>query len=185
VSYPKDVVLKNKKRVVLRPFQAGDEDLLKQFYGSFPDRERWFIPYDMMKPELQCRWSEEPGVECLYSIVAFCEDRLVAHANLHVGGKGHYTSHVGRVLIKVQPSFRQQRLGTWMILDLIKLAMEKELGVLRVDLVVGIDDATIDGLLKFDFKKEATLPAYALDPEGRCYDLLIMIKHLHKDFGDF
>lgn len=185
MKYPKDVVLKNKKRVIIRPYEASDEADIEQFYSSFPEKERWFIPFDMMKPEMQCKWSETVGRECLYSIVAWCDDRLVAHTNLHVGGKGNYTSHVGRILIKVLPEFRQQRLGTWMLLDLIKLAMEKELRDLRVDLIVGIDDMAIEGLKRFDFFKHAVLEDYAMDADGKRYDMLMMTKRLHRDFGDF
>lgn len=185
MKYPKDVVLKNKKIAVIRPFQMEDEALLRQFYAHFSTWERWFIPYEMMCSELQCQWSEAAGMDCLFSVVAFCEGELVAHANLHVRGNGHCTSHVGRVLVKVLPAFRGQRLGTWMILDLIKLAMEKELRDLRVDLVVGIDDAAIEALRKFDFFKQAVLSDYAMDPEGRRYDMVILTKRLHKDYGDF
>ena len=185
MKYPKEVVLKNKKQVILRPYAPEDEERLKAFYNSLSEKERWFIPHDMMKPDLQCKWTEALGRECLYSIVAICEDRLVAHTNLHVGGKGNYTSHVGRLLIKVLPSFRQQRLGTWMLLDLIKLAMEKELRDLRMELVIGIDDMAIEGLRRFDFFKLAVLEEYAMDADGKRYDMLIMSKRLHRDFGDF
>lgn len=185
MKYPKEVVLINKKVAVIRPFQPGDETLLTQFYAHFNPTERWFIPHELFRSELQCQWSETIGVDCLYSVVAFCEQRLVAHANLRVQGKGHCTSHVGRVLVKVLPAFRQQRLGTWMILDLIKLAMEKELRDLRVDLVVGVDDAAIEALRKFDFFKQAILPDYAMDPDGRRYDMVVLTKRLHKDYGDF
>jgi ribosomal protein S18 acetylase RimI-like enzyme len=185
VKYPKDVVLKNQKRVIIRPYEPADELHLQQFYNSFSEKERWFIPHDMMKPDLQCKWSETVGTECLYSIVAFCEDRLVAHTNLHVGGLANCTSHVGRLLIKVLPEFRWQRLGTWMLLDLIKLAMEKGLRDLRMELFVGIDDMAIEGLRRFDFFKLAVLEEFAMDAEGKRYDMLIMTKRLHQDFGDF
>jgi ribosomal protein S18 acetylase RimI-like enzyme len=185
VQYPKDVVLKNKKRVIIRPYESADEALLRKFYLSFPEKERWFVPYNMMRPDMQCTWSDETGRECLYSIVAFCGETLVAHTNLHVGGQGDHVSHVGRLLIKVLPEYRQQRLGTWMLLDLIKLAMEKGLRDLRVDLVVGVDDMAIDGLRRFDFFKSAVIEEYAMDPAGDRYDILIMIKRLHRDFGDF
>lgn len=185
MKYPREVVLKNKKQAIIRPYALADELLLEEFYHSFPKKERWFIPYDMMKPDLQCKWNEALGRECLFSIVAACDERLVAHTNLHVGGKGDYTRHVGGLMIKVLPSFRQQRLGTWMLLDLIKLAMEKELRDLRMELIIGIDDMAIEGLRRFDFFKLAVLEEYAMDADGKRYDMLIMTKRLHRDFGDF
>lgn len=185
MKYPKDVILKNSKHVQIRPYSPEDEENLKRFYMSIPEKERWFIPYDMMKPEMQCEWSEHGGKECLYSIIATSEDQIIAHGNLHEGAEGPYTRHVGKLRLKVSPSFRGQRLGTWMVLDLIKLAIERGLLDLRIDLIMGIDATVIDGLYKLDFFQRATLEDYAIDSEGNRHDMIVMMKRLHKDYGDF
>lgn len=185
MKYPKDVILKNSEHVLIRPYSVEDETRLQQFYNSIPPQERWFIPYDMMKHEMQCQWSEDSGRECLFSIIALCNDQIVAHANLLEGSEGHYAKHVGRLHVKVVPAFRGQRLGTWMILDLIRLAMKRELRDLRIDLITGTDEATIEGLGKLDFYKQAVLENYIIDADGNRRDLVIMTKKLHKDFGDF
>lgn len=185
MKYPKDIVLKNSVRVVLRPYEMEDRALLERFYQSISEYDRWFIPDDMMSPELQCKWSEKSGRECNFSIVAIDSDKIVAHANLQVSDEGHYTRHVGRLNIMVSQSFRRQRLGTWMVLDLVKLAMEKELRDLRVDFVTGLEDDAIDSMRKLDFFKQAVLEDYVMDPEGRRHDLVIMTKRLHRDFGDY
>ncbi|MCK7504745.1 MAG: GNAT family N-acetyltransferase [Desulfobacterales bacterium] len=57
--------------------------------------------------------------------------------------------------IIVLPEFRQKRLGSWMLLDLIHLAMDKGLRELRADFVVGIEDAAIEAAYKLDFFKKA------------------------------
>jgi len=85
----------------------------------------------------------------------------------------------------VLPEFRQKRLGSWMLLDLIHLAMDKGLRDLRADFVVGIEDAAIEAACKLDFFKKAVLEDFIIDPQGQLHDLLIMTKHLHKDWGDF
>jgi DNA primase catalytic subunit len=72
-----------------------------------------------------------------------------------------------------------------MILDLIKLAMERELRDLRIDLLLDIDATAIDALNKLDFFQRAVLEAYAVDPDGNRHDVVIMTKRLHKDFGDY
>jgi hypothetical protein len=120
----------------------------------------------------------------VYSIVALTEDRIAAHASLHLRGYGS-TQHVGRLRIMVLPGFRHKRLGTWMLLDLIQLAMDKGLTDLRADFVVGVEDAGIDAACKMDFFKKALLEEYVKGPDGKRYDMLIMVKRLHKHWGDF
>jgi L-amino acid N-acyltransferase YncA len=85
----------------------------------------------------------------------------------------------------VLPEFRHKRLGTWMLLDLIRLAMDKGLTELRADFVVGIEDAAIESAIKLDFFKKAVLENYVKDPKGTRHNIVIMIKQLHKDWGDF
>lgn len=49
--------------------------------------------------------------------------------------------------------------GTWLMLDLIQLAMDKGLEEIRTDLVAGIEDAAIEAATKLDFFKGAVLNA--------------------------
>jgi hypothetical protein len=63
--------------------------------------------------------------------------------------------------------------------------MDKGLRDLRADFVVGIEDAAIEAACKLDFFKKAVLEDFIIDPQGQLHDLLIMTKHLHKDWGDF
>ena len=83
------------------------------------------------------------------------------------------------------PDFRHKRLGTWMLLDLIQLAMDKGLDDLRADFVIGMEDAAIEAAQKLDFFKVAVIPEYVKSQTGRRYDLQIMVKRLHRSWSDF
>ena len=72
-----------------------------------------------------------------------------------------------------------------MLLDLIQLAMDMGLEMLRSDFVIGVEDAAIEAAYKLDFFKEAVLKDYVKDQRGFKYDMQIMVKRLHKDWGDF
>lgn len=184
MRYPKEVVLKNKKEAIIRPLEKTDESMLMSFYGSMPEKDRWYLRYDVTDPAVIRRWIEAIGTGAVYSIVAVAEDRIVAHASLHMREFGS-TRHVGRLRIMVLPKFRHQRLGTWMLLDLIQLAMDKGLNDLRADFVVGVEDAAIEAAYKLDFFKIAVLKEYVKSPRGIRYDLQIMVKRLHRSYGDF
>jgi L-amino acid N-acyltransferase YncA len=184
VRYPKECVLKDCQEVTIRPLAKDDQEILQQFYTTIPQENLWYLRYDVKDPKVLRKWFDNMKLGLVDSIIAVCDDKLVGHGTLHLRGFG-CSRHVGRFRIITLPEFRQQRLGTWLMLDLIQLAMDKGLEQLRSDLVVGPEDATIDACRKFDFFKCASLPDYAKDPDGALHDMVIMIKHLHRGYSDF
>jgi L-amino acid N-acyltransferase YncA len=184
LRYPKEVVLKDKSEAIIRPLEKSDEPKLSGFYADLPEQDRWYMRHDVLNPEVVRRMINAIGKGNVFSTVAIVEGRIVAHASLLMRGFGS-TQHVGRLRISVLPGLRHQRLGTWMLLDLIQLAMDKGLNDLRADFVVGIEDAAIEAAQKLDFFKVAVIPEYAKSPRGTRYDLQIMVKRLHRTYGDF
>ena len=184
MRYPKECVLKDCREVLIRPLDREDGDLLTDFYGRIPDADRWYMRYDVRDPKVVRKWFDNMKLGLVESILAVCDDKVVGHGSLHLRTFG-CSRHVGRFRIIVLPDFRQQRLGTWLLLDLIQLAMDKGLEQLRTDLVAGPEDAAIEACHKFDFFKCATLSDYARDSEGNRHDMVIMIKHLHRGYSDF
>ncbi len=184
MRYPKECVLKECVEAVIRPLESGDRSLLEAFYNRIPESDRWFMNYDVMDPAVMNQWFDavEKGRVC--SILALCEDTVVGQGSLYMRGFGA-TSHVGRFRIVVLPEFRQMRLGTWLLLDLIQVAMDKGLEMLRADLVAGVEDGAIEAVQKFDFFKFAELKNYVKDIQGNRQDLVIMIKRLHKEWSDY
>jgi L-amino acid N-acyltransferase YncA len=184
VRYPKEVVLKKGQDAVIRPLQAEDASSLRRFYESVPDSDRWYMRCDVLDPAVMKQWIDGVATGSVFSIVAVFGKQIIAHASLHVRAHGA-TSHLGRLRIMVDPAFRHQRLGTWMLLDLIQLAMDQGLSDLRADFVVGVEDAAIDAARKLDFFETALLKDYVKGPRSNRHDLMIMIKRIHKDWGDF
>jgi len=184
VSYPKECVLKDCEEAVIRPLETDDEELLKQFFETIPENDRWCMRYDTTNPMVIKRWFENLGSESVFSIVSVCNNAIVGHGSLHTRGFGA-TKHVGRFRVIVLPEFRNKRLGTWILLDLIQAAMDKNLEALRADLIVGMEDAAIEAVRKFDFFKRAELKNYAVDPQGQRRDMVVMVKRLHKGWSDF
>jgi L-amino acid N-acyltransferase YncA len=169
---------------VIRPLEPGDRPLLEAFYNRIPESDRWFMNYDVMDPVVMDTWFDavEKGSVC--SILALCNETVVGQGSLYLRGFGA-TRHVGRFRIVVLPEYRQMRLGTWLLLDLIQLAMDQGLEMLRADLVAGVEDGAIEAVKKFDFFKFAELKEYMKDIQGNRQDLVIMVKRLHKEWSDF
>jgi len=184
VRYPKECILKESKEAIIRPLEPDDMDLLKEFYSRVPKEDRWFMRYDIMDLNILQRWMDALGEKKVIAIIAICNEKIVGHGSVHLRDFG-CSKHVGRFSIIVLPEFRNKRLGTWLLLDIIQLAMDKGLEELRTDLVVGIEDPAIEAVRKFDFFKRAELPNYMKDIHGNRHNMVIMIKRLHRSLGDF
>jgi L-amino acid N-acyltransferase YncA len=177
-------MLKDREDTVIRLLEPGDRQRLETFFLEISEPDRWFMKYDVLTPEVMAKWFTGIETGAVSSIVALCQDRIIGHASLHKRTFGA-TRHVGRLRITVHPDFRKKRLGTWMLLDLIQLAMDQGLEMLRMDVIRGIEDTAIDAVTRLDFFRYATLEGYVKDLEGKPRDLVVMVKRLHQDWSDF
>jgi len=183
-DYPKQVILKDGAELILRPLKLTDLEALLSFFRRIPEEERWYLKHDITDQELIRRWVEEIDYERVLPIVAEAEGRIVAQATLHCRHFG-CAKHIGQLRILVDPEYRNRRLGTWALLDIINQAVSAGLERLEARFAVGPEDAAIQGARRLDFFEEATLPRYFKSPKGQYLDLKIMIKRLNPGWDDF
>ena len=182
-DYPKEVILKDGTGVTLRPLRQGDEDLLFSMFSRLSEDDRWFLDHDVADFGLIENWVKNMDPERAHSILAVLGGQIIAHATLlrkYYGAK----SHIGNIRISVDPSFRGKHLATWMLLDLINLAMAMGLETLMMQLVEDRDAALIRSVKKLEFVENAILKDYAKDREGNPHNLVIMVKRLHRLWDD-
>ncbi len=183
-KYPKEIILKDRTQITLRLLTPQDRDPLVCFYREMDVAFKWYLKEDPCDPAVIDKWIDHQRAGRSFAILACHEDRIVANAGLLLRPYGA-RKHIGRLRIIVVPEFGHKQLGTWMIFDLTKRAMEMELERIRMDFVVGIDDFAIKAVQKLDFVKEGLLRDYIQDPDGEYHDYQIMVKKLHKDWSDF
>jgi predicted acetyltransferase len=184
MDYPKEVILKDGTGVTLRPLKQGDENALFEMFKQFSKDELWFLNHDVSDPRLFEDWVKSLDLNRVVSIVALLEGRIISNAALmmkHYGAK----SHIGKVRIAVEPSFREKRLGTWMLLDLVNVAMAIGLKTVVMRLVQERDASLMSAVRKLDFTEEAVLEDYVLDRGGDPCNLIIMTKRLPTDWDQF
>lgn len=182
--YPKEIILKDGQEIILKMLQADDGETLLRFYSELPRADRWFFKEDPAEAGVIARWIENQMKDRSLGILALCREQIVAHAGLLRRPFGS-RQHIGRLRVVVGPDFRYKQLGTWLIFDLIRRAMDWGLDKVRADFVVGIEDPAIEAARKLDFVEEGLLRNYVQDENGQSHDYKIMIKHLHKEWGDF
>lgn len=185
-DYPREIVTKDGAPVLLRPLVPKDEERLKAFFASMGGEDFCFLRADVDNPEILQRWIQEIDFTRILPMVAVkAEDEtIVALLRLYRRPTGAMP-HVGHLRVIVAPAFRQQRLGTWMILDMIRLAMDMGIEKLVAEFVAGLEDAAIAAAHKLDFFEQARLKDYVKDQSGGYRDLIIMVKNLHKEWSDF
>ncbi len=182
--YPKEVMLKDCSEVVLRPLEEGDKDLFVQFFRELPLENRWYLDEDPCDDAIIAQWIQNQKSGESFCVLALFEKRIVGHASLLMKLRGG-RKHVGHLRLMVAPDFRNKQLGTWLIFDIIKRAMDFGLEKIRTDFIIGVEDMAINGVRKLDFVKEGLLRNYIKDDQGAYYDYLIMVKHLHQNWSDF
>ncbi len=185
-NYPKAIVTKDGTQVLLRPLAPDDEGRLLEFFSRIPREEIWFRREDVSDPQVIHQWIAQLNYERVLPLVAVKETdgAIIANLSLHCRPFG-CLSHIGHIRILVDPRYRSQRLGTWMLLDMVRLAADRGVEKLVSEFVAGVEDAAILAAKKMDFFKEAVLPDHVKDPAGKPHDLVIMVKTLHRDWSDF
>lgn len=183
-QYPKEVILKDGTGVTIRPARGEDEEDVFEMFQRFSEEDRWFLDDDISDRDVINAWIKDPNPEKVIPIVAQLENRIIALGLLKQKYHGS-KSHIGKIVISVDPIFRENRLGTWILLELINLAMERGVEILLMSLVRDRDALVIRGIKSLDFVEEARFRDYVRAKDGQTHDLVIMTKRLFPHWGDF
>ena len=182
--YPKELVLKDGSEIILKPLTRNDREALVRFFEELPIENRWYLKEDPTDPAIIRKWTDNQKIGKTFCVLAWHEDTVVAHASLLRRLRGG-RQHVGRLRLMVARDYRKKQLGTWMIFDMIRRAMELGLEKLRTDFIIGAEDMAIKAVKKLDFVAEGVFKDYFRDEDGNYYDYQIMIKQLHSGWSDF
>lgn len=185
-GYPRPMILKDGSEVWLRPLDSKtDGDQLLDFYRRIPATDRWYLLNDVSDERIVRDIILNYDPRLVIPIVATGEDgRILGKATLYryfPGARGH----IARIRVVLDPWQRHQRLGTYMLLDLIQLAVNMGLNILVIEYIRGIEDQAIQAAATLDFFEQAVLPNHVKDPRGNYYDLVLMVKRLHQGYEDY
>jgi|UniRef100_A0A7C4AQ37 L-amino acid N-acyltransferase YncA len=185
-DYPKTIVTKDGTLVRLRPVAPGDEEGLMSFFAEIPLDEQWFLREKLTDPAFLKKWMTRLDYDEMLPIIAVKDDDNTIIANLTLYRfSSPSIRHVVHLRTTVHPKFRAMRLGSWMILDSVKLSMDLGVQKIIAEFVAGVEEAAIAAAHKLDFHEEAVLKDYVKDRHGTYRDLIIMVKNLHQDWSDF
>jgi len=171
-GFPKQITLRDRSVVTLRPMVREDKERLLAFFRRLPPEDRQFLKDDVTRAEIIETWSRELNYDRVLPILAELEGRIVGDATLHRQAYG-WMRHVGEIRVVTDPYLRRRGLATAMAREIFYLALRVGLDKMVAEMVAD-QVAAIKVFEKLGFQEEARLVNHVVDLQGRKHDLVIM-----------
>lgn len=168
-SYPRPVVLRDSRSVLVRPMQPGEGPRVQRFLQALPEEERLLQEGRLL---LTRERSEAPGEGAL-ALLALDGEETVGVASL-VRRPGRARAHVGDIGVAVAPAYRHRGLGSALLRELCEAASTLGLEKLLYEAVADLEADAIRAAEWAGFMRLCILEGGARDPQGRPHDVVIM-----------
>ena len=171
-GFPKQIILRDRSAVTLRPMVREDKEGLRTFFRRLPPEDRQFLKDDVTRAEIIETWARDLNYDRVLPILAEFEGRIVGYATLHRQAYG-WMRHVGEIRLVTDPYLRRRGLATAMAREIFYLALQAGLDKMVAEMVAD-QVAAIKVFGKLGFQQEARLANQVVDLQGRKHDLVIM-----------
>ena len=174
--YPQEAVLRDGRRVLLRPFTANDVDALFEFFGRLPMDYKRFAWDNVDNRALVDSWGRSIDYGKVFPLLALDGHRIVADATLHRQQRGPLRL-TGRIKWMLDPAFRGAGLGTTLVNHLVDIARERGLRHVNAMLISDLEADAVKTLQGLGFSS-LVQPGYGTDPDGNQHDMTKLILKL-------
>jgi RimJ/RimL family protein N-acetyltransferase len=171
-GFPKQVTLRDRTVVTLRPMVREDQGGLLDFFRRLAPEDRQFLKDDVTRPEIIEGWARGLNYDRVLPILAEFEGRIIGDATLHRQEYG-WMRHVGEIRVVTDPYFRRRGLASAVAREIFYLALQAGLDKMVAEMVAD-QFAAIKVFEKLGFQEEARLANHVVDLQGRKHDLVIM-----------
>ena len=172
-AYPKEVMLRDGTRVLLRPMAREDADALLQFFLRVPAEDRSYLKEDVTSPKVIRRWAEELDYDRALPLLAWVNGKVVADGTLH-RTRSLARRHVGEVRVVVDSEYRSRGLGTSILHELAAFANDNGLERLLFQAVAESEATAIKAAEFVGFVRIGVLPGHGKDPDGHPRDIVLL-----------
>ena len=174
--YPQEAVLRDGRRVLIRPFAAHDTEALYEFFHQLPLDYKRFAWDNVDNRALIEAWGRSIDYSKVFPLLALDGKRIVADATLH-RREGGPLRLVGRIKWMMDPAFRGVGLGTILVKDLISVARDRGLRHVNSMLISDLEADAVKTLEGLGFRP-IVQPGYGTDPDGNQHDMTKLILKL-------
>jgi RimJ/RimL family protein N-acetyltransferase len=180
-NYPKQLQLRDGRKVTLRMMETGDEGSILEFARSLPEKDLLFLRTDITDPAVVNMWSENIKKGNTVTLLAESGDRLIGYASVH-RDEARWTRRVGEIRINATPGYRGVGLGRALTSEIVDVA--RALRLKKVAAMMTPDQTGARSVCeRLGFRVEALLADWVEDRQGNSCDLLIM-SHDVEGFND-
>lgn len=176
-EFPKEVILRDNAKAVIRPLKFDDAEALYELFKSMSPQSRRFVYDDVTKKTVIEGWCKNLHYDSVLPLIVLVDKKIVADATLHRRSFGPMR-HLGRIRIVVKEEYLGKGIATLLCNELMDLAQKFKLKGLTCMLVEKEEGVAIEALEALGFKKSSPLINYVMDPEGKMYNAVIMMKSL-------
>ena len=174
--FPHEAVLRDERRVLLKPFTEKDIDALYEFFHSLPAAYRRFAWDPIDNRQLIESWGRNIDYAKVFPLLAWSGNKIVADASLH-RRKGGPLRLVGRIKWMIEPKFRGVGLGTTLVNYLIDIARNHGLRHVSCMLISDLEADAVKTLQSLGFTSHV-VPGYGTDPDGNQHDMTKLVLRL-------
>ena len=171
--YPQEAVLRDGRRLLIRPFSERDATPLHEFFLGLPEEDRRFAWDRIEDRALVDGWAANVDYGRVFPLLAFAGPQIVADMTLHRRERGPLRL-TGRIKWLIEPAYRGAGLGTLLVSHFIGIARANGLRHLTCFLITDLEAEAIR-VLKDQGFKAYTFPGYGADPDGATHDMTKMI----------
>ncbi len=171
--YPQEAVLRDGRRVAVRPFESGDADALHEFFLRLPEEIRRFSWDRIEQRGVVDTWAANIDYGKVFPLLALDGARIVGDATLHRRDHGPLRL-VGTIKWLLDPEFREVGLGSILVNHLIDAARANGLRHLTCMLISDVEADAVETLSALGFEPYA-VPGYGTDPDGGSHDMTKLV----------
>jgi GNAT superfamily N-acetyltransferase len=178
-KYPKNLVLKDGKKAVLRPLSADDEKDFHQLFQDIPEHERMFIKHRVQDAKVIRDWCKNIDYGRNLPLMGLIDRKIVGAATLHQQFGG-WKRHIGRVSVLVHPAYRGRGLARGLISEILENARHG--GLERVEAeFIGEQETAMKMFAMLGFNQLVRLEEYVKDMQAIAHDYILMGLDLRTD----
>jgi RimJ/RimL family protein N-acetyltransferase len=158
--YPKELLLKDKTKVIVRPVIEEDCDFVRKFFSKIPKEDLLIYKDDVTKWESLENWFMNPNYEKVVELLTLKNKEVIAKGTLHA--QGLYWPHAAEVKLIVHPKYRGNGIGSCMFNLLLYEGLKHHFQKIIVRYIP--DNASFTKILShYGFEPETVLNYYVLD----------------------
>ena len=172
-AYPKDMMLRDGDKVLVRPLELEDNIRLLEFFERIPEEERYYLKENVASAKVIHGWTTNMDFSKVIPIVAVAGDAIVADATLHLN-RTPARHHLAEVRVMVDPAYREVGLGGRLIRDILDIAAGLGLAKVVFELVAQREKEAVVAAERVGFKEVATLEDRVNDFWGNYQDLVML-----------